>query len=85
MSDAQKVADRPAAEPPGANSVDRFFKISDRGSTFAREIRGGFATFFTMAYILVLNPDHPRQRQGQVRHTSSTAPNSSPPPPWWPR
>ncbi|MBT2676055.1 NCS2 family permease [Streptomyces sp. ISL-14] len=38
------------------NSVDRFFKISARGSTFAREIRGGFATFFTMAYILVLNP-----------------------------
>ncbi|MCC9706261.1 NCS2 family permease [Streptomyces sp. MNU76] len=56
MSDAQKVADRPAAEPPGTNSVDRFFKISARGSTFAREIRGGFATFFTMAYILVLNP-----------------------------
>jgi AGZA family xanthine/uracil permease-like MFS transporter len=56
MSDAQKVADRPTAEPPGANSVDRFFKISARGSTFAREIRGGLATFFTMAYILVLNP-----------------------------
>ncbi|ULR49765.1 NCS2 family permease [Streptomyces deccanensis] len=56
MSDAQQVADRPAAEPPGANSVDRFFKITARGSTFAREIRGGFATFFTMAYILVLNP-----------------------------
>ena len=56
MSDAQKVADRPAAEPPGANSVDRFFRISARGSTFARETRGGLATFFTMAYILVLNP-----------------------------
>ncbi|MFF9039191.1 NCS2 family permease [Streptomyces sp. NPDC014892] len=56
MSDAQQVADRPTAEPPGANSVDRFFKITARGSTFAREIRGGFATFFTMAYILVLNP-----------------------------
>ncbi|MFL5995562.1 MAG: hypothetical protein ACJ736_14855, partial [Streptomyces sp.] len=37
-------------------SVDRYFRISERGSTFAREIRGGFATFFTMAYILVLNP-----------------------------
>ena len=45
-----------APRPPAANSVDRFFKISARGSTFAREIRGGFATFFTMAYILVLNP-----------------------------
>ncbi|OXZ02443.1 NCS2 family permease [Streptomyces luridiscabiei] len=30
--------------------------MTARGSTFAREIRGGFATFFTMAYILVLNP-----------------------------
>ncbi|MGW8362148.1 NCS2 family permease [Streptomyces wedmorensis] len=36
--------------------VDRYFRISDRGSTLGREIRGGFATFFTMAYILVLNP-----------------------------
>ncbi|MFF7870091.1 NCS2 family permease [Streptomyces qaidamensis] len=56
MSESQKVADRSGAAPPAANSVDRFFKISERGSTFGREIRGGFATFFTMAYILVLNP-----------------------------
>ncbi|MFF3381057.1 NCS2 family permease [Streptomyces sp. NPDC002680] len=56
MSEPQKVADQPSAAPPAANSVDGFFKISERGSTFAREIRGGFATFFTMAYILVLNP-----------------------------
>ncbi|MDX2541098.1 NCS2 family permease [Streptomyces sp. WI04-05B] len=56
MSEPQKVADRPKAAPPAANSVDGFFKISERGSTFAREVRGGFATFFTMAYILVLNP-----------------------------
>ncbi|NEC88179.1 NCS2 family permease [Streptomyces sp. SID12501] len=56
MSEPQKVAERPNAAPPAANSVDGFFKISERGSTFAREVRGGFATFFTMAYILVLNP-----------------------------
>ncbi|GGT11706.1 NCS2 family permease [Streptomyces chromofuscus] len=56
MSDTQKVTDRPSAPPPAANGVDRFFRISERGSTFGREIRGGFATFFTMAYILVLNP-----------------------------
>ena len=47
MSESQKVADRSDAAPPAANSVDRFFKISERGSTFGREIRGGFATFFT--------------------------------------
>jgi len=56
MSETKKAADRPTAAPPAANSVDGFFKISARGSTFGREIRGGFATFFTMAYILVLNP-----------------------------
>ncbi|MFE9437000.1 NCS2 family permease [Streptomyces sp. NPDC006640] len=56
MSEAQKVDDRPSTAPPAAGGVDGFFKISARGSTFGREIRGGFATFFTMAYILVLNP-----------------------------
>ncbi|OIJ69844.1 NCS2 family permease [Streptomyces mangrovisoli] len=50
----------PAPEQPGAQpsygALDRFFKISERGSTLVREIRGGFATFFAMAYIIVLNP-----------------------------
>ncbi|MFB7998452.1 NCS2 family permease [Streptomyces sp. NPDC056002] len=36
--------------------LDRHFRITARGSTYSREVRGGFATFFTMAYILVLNP-----------------------------
>jgi AGZA family xanthine/uracil permease-like MFS transporter len=36
--------------------VDRFFEITARGSTVAREVRGGVVTFFTMAYIIVLNP-----------------------------
>ncbi|MFD1825778.1 NCS2 family permease [Mumia zhuanghuii] len=37
-------------------TLDRFFKISQRGSSVGREIRGGVVTFFTMAYIIVLNP-----------------------------
>ena len=36
--------------------LDRYFKVTERGSTYAREIRGGFATFFAMSYIVVLNP-----------------------------
>ena len=40
----------------GSTGIDRFFAISARGSTVAREIRGGLVTFFTMAYIIVLNP-----------------------------
>jgi AGZA family xanthine/uracil permease-like MFS transporter len=39
-----------------ASGLDRYFEISERGSTYAREIRGGVVTFFTMAYIVVLNP-----------------------------
>jgi AGZA family xanthine/uracil permease-like MFS transporter len=48
----------PVDAPPirAGGPLDRFFRISERGSTFGREIRGGFTTFFTMAYILVLNP-----------------------------
>lgn len=36
--------------------LDSYFKISERGSTVAQEIRGGIVTFFTMAYIVALNP-----------------------------
>ncbi|SDL19653.1 putative MFS transporter, AGZA family, xanthine/uracil permease [Nonomuraea maritima] len=36
--------------------MDNYFAISARQSTISREIRGGLATFFTMAYIVVLNP-----------------------------
>lgn len=39
-----------------SSRLDRFFKISERGSTTATEIRGGLVTFVTMAYIIVLNP-----------------------------
>jgi adenine/guanine/hypoxanthine permease len=38
------------------NGLDRFFEISVRRSTVSREVRGGLTTFFTMAYIVLLNP-----------------------------
>ncbi len=40
----------------GKSGIDGFFKITERGSTVAREMRGGLVTFLTMAYIIVLNP-----------------------------
>ncbi|MEU6978627.1 NCS2 family permease [Streptomyces sp. NPDC046371] len=47
----------PPETPEGpVSGLDRYFKISERGSTVAREVRGGLATFFAMAYIIVLNP-----------------------------
>jgi AGZA family xanthine/uracil permease-like MFS transporter len=51
---SQAEATRPAPTPQ--NPLDRFFKISERGSTIGTEIRGGVVTFFTMCYIIVLNP-----------------------------
>jgi AGZA family xanthine/uracil permease-like MFS transporter len=45
------------ATPTGARgAIDRYFSITERGSTFGRDVRGGIVTFFAMSYILVLNP-----------------------------
>ena len=46
--------EEPKEGAPPSSGLDRFFSISARGSTVQREVRGGFATFFTMAYIVVL-------------------------------
>ena len=46
----------PRTAPASHGALDSFFQITRRGSTVGREIRGGLATFFTMAYIVVLNP-----------------------------
>ncbi|GAA5155309.1 NCS2 family permease [Nocardioides marinquilinus] len=43
-------------QPARVDGVDGYFRITERGSTVAREVRGGLVTFFTMAYIVVLNP-----------------------------
>jgi AGZA family xanthine/uracil permease-like MFS transporter len=42
--------------PRPKNGLDRYFEVSARRSTVSRELRGGLTTFFTMAYIVVLNP-----------------------------
>ena len=38
-------------------SLDNFFGITRKGSTFKREIFAGLITFLSMAYILFVNPD----------------------------
>ncbi len=48
--------DAPARPPKPRQGLDGYFRIAERGSSVSREIRGGLATFFTMAYIVVLNP-----------------------------
>ncbi|MEZ5200016.1 MAG: NCS2 family permease, partial [Micropruina glycogenica] len=54
MVNSSPKAARPTA--PAPSGMDSYFEISKRGSTLGREVRGGLVTFFTMAYIIVLNP-----------------------------
>lgn len=37
-------------------TLDRYFHISERGSTIGTELRAGTVSFFAMAYIILLNP-----------------------------
>lgn len=50
------MANQTTAPARELSAIDRFFKITERGSTVGTEIRGGLVTFFTMSYIIVLNP-----------------------------
>lgn len=60
----QSVEPKTTAEDAGSGSrpqagrswLDRYFHISERGSTLAQEVRGGITTFMAMCYILLLNP-----------------------------
>ncbi len=36
--------------------MDKFFKISERGSSVSNELMGGLTTFLAMAYIIAVNP-----------------------------
>lgn len=54
-----------------AYKLDKFFKVTQRGSTVWTEIRSGLVTFFTMVYILVLN--------AQILHLASRDPHTSMP------
>ena len=45
-----------SSSPSTSSWLDRYFHITERGSTISREVRGGIVTFFSMSYILVLNP-----------------------------
>jgi AGZA family xanthine/uracil permease-like MFS transporter len=36
--------------------LDKYFKITERGSTISTEIRAGTASFFTLSYLLLVNP-----------------------------
>ena len=47
---------RSSGGPLSSGGLDKFFDITRRGSSIAQEVRGGLVTFFSMAYIIALNP-----------------------------
>lgn len=66
-------------------SLDSYFRITERGSTVERELRGGLATFMTMAYIVVLNPiilSSAADSRGARLDFGSTSPRSPRRPRW---
>ncbi|MFG1999094.1 NCS2 family permease [Spirillospora sp. NPDC048911] len=46
----------PSPTPGPGSALDRFFDLRGRGTTVAREVRGGVTTFVAMAYLVVLIP-----------------------------
>lgn len=66
--------------PAGRSWLDRYFHISERGSSIPREVRGGLTTFMAMCYILLLNPlplsgpDAGGHRLGHAALITATAP-----------
>lgn len=50
-----RMAARTATAAGSTSVLDRYFKVTERGSTIGTEIRGGLTTFLVMSYILVVN------------------------------
>ncbi|MGO2004852.1 MAG: hypothetical protein ACTH2S_11325, partial [Arthrobacter rhombi] len=40
----------------GRSVIDRYFKVSEHGSTYGIEIRAGITTFLAMSYVIFVNP-----------------------------
>jgi AGZA family xanthine/uracil permease-like MFS transporter len=56
MAQTDEAPPRIIHEKGGGTPLDRFFHISERGSSVRTEILAGLATFLTMSYILFVNP-----------------------------
>ena len=42
--------------PPSGGFLERYFKLSENGTTVRTEAIAGFTTFLTMCYIIIVNP-----------------------------
>ncbi len=46
----------PSAPPERRGPIERFFRLTENGTTVRTEILAGITTFLTMAYIILVNP-----------------------------
>ncbi|MEU5881815.1 NCS2 family permease [Spirillospora sp. NPDC047279] len=56
MTETKTPPPESPASTPSGSALDRFFDLSGRNTTVAREVRGGITTFVAMAYLVVLIP-----------------------------
>lgn len=56
MDDLNKIPETPTQGSGGKSKLERFFKLSERGTTVRTELIAGLTTFMAMAYILMVNP-----------------------------
>ncbi|MEB3358624.1 MAG: NCS2 family permease [Synechococcales bacterium] len=57
MSESIQLEPNPTPPPPSEDgAIARYFKFAELGTNLRTEIIAGITTFFTMAYILVVNP-----------------------------
>ena len=80
---ATQEAPTPVPPSPPRSGLDRYFAITERGSTVRTEVVAGVTTFMTMAYILFLNPlilVHPRPRGHHARPRRRCSPSRRSPP-----
>jgi AGZA family xanthine/uracil permease-like MFS transporter len=56
MVEPMSTAATPVFEPAASSWLDRRFAFRARGSDVRTEVLAGFTTFFTMAYVVVVNP-----------------------------
>ena len=60
-----------AADAGSGNAFERFFKFKQWDTSVKRDTLAGLATFMVMAYIIFVNPTHPRSRTATPRVSPS--------------
>ncbi len=56
MAPSKLASEQALPDPIGATPLDRFFRLTERGTSVAQEVIAGATTFAAMVYIVAVNP-----------------------------